>query len=68
MAEIARIYQDAGLELNQQAIVSAQKTSQRNVQHRFGKHTYDLADFGLTREQIEKEYAFYRQRYGIPYE
>lgn len=68
VSEVNRIYQAAGLPFDINTVQEVQQTSQRNVQHRFGKHKYNLADFNLTREQIEQEYAFYRRRYGIPYE
>jgi hypothetical protein len=66
--EVSRIYQFAGLEFNEQAARAAEQTKKRNVQNRYGKHVYNLADFDLTSEDIEKQYAFYRRRYGIPYE
>lgn len=68
VAQVERIYRFAGLPFDQAIATAAKHTSQRNVQHRYGKHVYRLADFGLTREDIEQEYAFYRRRYGIPYE
>lgn len=66
--EVERIYQFAGIPFDAKVAHAAQATSERNVQHRFGHHRYNLADFGLSKEDIEKQYGFYRQRYGIPYE
>ena len=68
IAQVARIYQFAGIPFDQTIAAAAKTTSQRNVQHRYGKHVYRLEDFGLTKDDIEREYAFYRRRYGIPYE
>lgn len=68
IAEVARIYQFAGIPFDATVAQAAQDTSERNVQHRYGRHRYDLADFGLSREDIERQYGFYRQRYGIPHE
>lgn len=68
IAEVARIYRFAGIPFDAAVASAAQQTSERNVQHRYGKHQYKLADFGLTREAIETRYAYYRQRYGIPHE
>lgn len=68
IAQVARIYKAAGLPFDQRAAEAAEATSKRNVQNRYGKHVYHLKDFGLTREDIEQQTAFYRRRYGIPYE
>ena len=32
-------------------------------QHRYGRHTYDLADFGLARGELDERFADYRARY-----
>lgn len=68
IAEVARIYQFAGIPFDAAVAQAARQSSERNVQHRYGKHHYTLADFGLTRDAIEARYAYYRQRYGIPHE
>jgi hypothetical protein len=31
----------------------------------FGRHVYDLADFGLRAEAIEERFAAYRERYDV---
>ncbi len=33
-----------------------------------GRHRYDPADFGLSREAIDERYAEYRERFGVPSE
>lgn len=68
ITQLARIYEFAGITFDKEAAEAAEATSKRNVQHRYGKHVYRLEDFGLTRDGIERQYAFYRRRYGIPYE
>ena len=68
IAEIERIYRFAGIPFTDKVAEAARAVSKRDVQHRYGRHRYNLADFNLTRDSIEKEYAFYRQRYGIPHE
>jgi len=35
-----------------------------NPQHRFGKHLYSLQRYGLTREQIDREFADYNTQFG----
>lgn len=66
--EVARIYRFADIPFDRSAAQAAEATSKRNVQNRYGKHVYKLEDFGLTRDEIERQYGFYRRRYGIPYE
>lgn len=68
LAEVERIYRFAGIPFDENVARHAQDTSERNVQHRYGQHRYQLADFDLTEDDIEKTYDFYRQRYGIPHE
>lgn len=68
IAQVARIYQQAGIPFDADVARAAQATSERNVQNRYGKHRYDLKDFDLTKEDIEKQYGFYRERYSIPFE
>ena len=68
IAQVARIYQQAGIPFDANVARAAQATSERNVQNRYGKHRYDLKDFDLTKEDIEKQYGFYRERYSIPFE
>ena len=68
MGELRKVYEFAGIEFNEDAIRAAEETRKKNVQHRYGKHVYHLEDFGLTREKIEQQYQFYRERYSIPHE
>ncbi len=39
---------------------------QQNPQHKHGSHNYSLDDFGLSAEQIDLDFAGYRQRFQIP--
>jgi hypothetical protein len=34
-------------------------------QTRFGRHRYDLADFGLDPEALEADFAAYRERFRV---
>ena len=62
------LQQSAGIDFSERAKAAIKSTSQKNVQNRYGKHRYNLADFNLTPEQIEQTYAYYRHQYGIPHE
>ncbi|NRB39914.1 MAG: sulfotransferase [Pseudomonadales bacterium] len=66
--EVKRIYKFSGLEFDQSVMNSVTANKKINVQNRFGKHKYDIADFGLSKDSIENEYSFYRKRYAIPHE
>jgi hypothetical protein len=39
---------------------------ERSPQHKHGSHQYSLADFGLTAEAIDRDFAEYCQRFQIP--
>jgi hypothetical protein len=66
--ELKKIYQLAEIPFDATALQEAENTSKNNVKNRHGKHIYHLKDFGLSTNIIEKNYAFYRAQYNIPYE
>ena len=39
-----------------------------NKQHKYGRHKYSLADFGMTKDDVESRLAPYRTRFNVPYE
>ena len=68
MAQLRNVYERAGISFEEDARRVAERTANRNVQHRYGRHVYDAGSFGLTREEIEDRIAPYRRRYDIPRE
>lgn len=68
MAQLRNVYERAGIPFGEDARRAAERTANRNVQHRYGRHVYDAGSFGLTREEIEDRIAPYRRRYDIPRE
>ena len=68
MAQLRNVYERAGISFEEDARRVAERTANRNVQHRYGRHVYDAGSFGLTREEIEDRIAPYRRRYDIPHE
>ena len=68
LPQVARIYQAAGLELTAPTIRRMQASHQVNKQHKYGRHKYSLADFGMTEEDVESRIAAYRARFDVPYE
>jgi len=68
IAEVERVYDFAGLGLDDAARQAMQEARKRNVQHKYGRHRYQLADFDLCEEDIEREFGDYRARFSIPFE
>ncbi len=68
MAQLQNVYERAEIPFEEDARRVAERTANRNVQHRYGRHVYDAGSFGLTREEIEDRIALYRRRYDIPRE
>ena len=68
LPEVARIYEAAGLELTAPTVRLMEASQKVNKQHRYGRHKYSLADFGMTEEDVESRIAAYRARFDVPYE
>jgi len=65
LATTARLYDDLGLELSAEAEQRMAAHVAEHRQHRFGKHEYELADFGLERAALNDRLADYREAYGL---
>ena len=68
VAQLERIYRQAGIPFCAEAQEAAARTMQRNPQHRHGKHIYNAAHFGLNGAETADGFAAYRARYRIPSE
>jgi hypothetical protein len=68
IAQIARIYETAGMKLTPEARDAMEASRRVNKQHKYGRHTYSLADFGVTRDEVESRMSAYRKRFNVPYE
>lgn len=68
MAQVRRIYDFAGIELTPSALAAMEATRANNPQNKHGVHSYSLGDFGLTLEQIRRDYGPYSKFFGIPEE
>ncbi len=68
VSQLRRIYRWAEIEFTDEAEREAGLFLQQNQQHRFGRHAYQLDDFGLSEQWIENNFSEYRQQFGIPYE
>jgi hypothetical protein len=68
MPEVTRIYEAAGLELTREARDAMEASRNVNKQHKYGRHRYSLADFGMTKDDLEPRIAPYRAHFKVPYE
>lgn len=68
LAQLARIHDRVGIPFDATARRAARATSRRDVQHRYGRHVYGPASFGLSVEAIERCFRAYRERHAIPRE
>ncbi|MFW2387034.1 MAG: sulfotransferase family protein, partial [Polyangiales bacterium] len=66
--EVERIYRAAGAELSAAAREAMQASRKVNKQHKYGRHKYSLADFGMSEDDVERRIATYRARFNVPYE
>jgi len=66
--QVHRIYEFAGIELSPDALEAMESSRKVNKQHKYGRHSYALADFGMTRDDVESRMAAYRTRFNVPYE
>ena len=65
---VRRIYREVGEELSPAAEAAMRKHTGEHVQHRYGRHVYDPADFGLERGALDERFARYRERFDVPRE
>ena len=68
ISQVERIYETFGMTLSSEAKSTMQDSRKENRQHKHGKHAYELSDFGLTKDGIEKQFAPYRERFSVPHE
>ena len=66
MAVVESVYDAFDLELSDESRAVLQSHIDDNPQGKHGKHEYDLAEYGLTRELIDERFAFYTQDGRFP--
>jgi hypothetical protein len=59
MAVVQRVHQAFKLNLAEGSRAAMQAHVDANPKGKHGKHEYDLAEYGLTRELIQDRFAFY---------
>ncbi len=65
IAEVRRIYAALDRELTPIAEARMRQTLAGHGQHRFGRHRYDLAAFGLTEAGLRERFGAYRERFVL---
>ncbi len=65
LKEVRRIYDFLGAELLPETVERMQVFRRANPKDRRGVHRYRAEDFGLTPEQLDADFAAYREHYGI---
>lgn len=61
-----KLYEHFGEEYTEEIEACMRTYLADNPQGKFGKHTYSLADYGLTRESVRARYRDYCERFNIP--
>ncbi len=65
MSMVERIYQKFDLEIDGAAQSAMTEHIGQNPKGRHGAHEYDLADWGLTPEQVRERFAPYAERFSV---
>ena len=68
VAAVRELYAHFGAEVSSLHERRMQTWMRDRPQDVHGRHRYDPADFGLSREGIDERYADYRERFGVPSE
>ena len=64
LAAVERIYAEAGAAFTDDTVRAARAWEAEHPQGEGGIFEYDLADYGLTDDDIEREFAAYITRFG----
>ena len=59
MGVVQSVYDGFGLNLSAESRAVMQAHIDNNPKGKHGKHEYDLAEYGLTRDYIAQRFAFY---------
>jgi hypothetical protein len=66
--QVRRIYEAAGHDFTPAAHEAMHASRKENKQHKYGRHQYSLADFGMVEADVESRIAPYRARFQVPFE
>ena len=59
MAAVKEIYANFGWEVTPHMIENMQRHMQENKQNKYGKHTYNIEDMGITKEDVKQHLSEY---------
>jgi hypothetical protein len=68
IGQLQRIYDHGRVNFNERTVTLANALLTRQVQHKYGRHYYNLSDFGMNAAQLESDFALYRETFHIPFE
>ena len=68
VAVVGAIYERFGIEWNPEKEAHLRRFHAENPQHKYGTHTYSLAEVGVERAPLEARFARYYERYDVPRE
>eukprot|EP00659_Diplonema_papillatum_P016016 gene16016-24519_t len=68
IGEVKRVYDFAGIPYTADTETAWADILKIRTQTRYGRHVYSLADFGVTKQDIEDNFGHYRDHYNIPFE
>jgi hypothetical protein len=66
MGTVRRIYERFDEPLTAEAETAMQAYLANNQQGKHGKHSYDLAEYGLSKQGVRERFKDYIESYGIP--
>jgi hypothetical protein len=61
---VRNVYDHAGMDFGDEAKAAVSNWWAANPSDKHGQHKYELADYGLTKEQVESVYSDYIETYG----
>ena len=64
VAAVRSVYAHAGMDFGDEAQAAVSNWWAANPSDKHGQHKYELAEYGLTREQVESVYSDYIETYG----
>lgn len=63
---VERLYAFLGEELTDEAVARMRAWRESTPRDKHGLHEYDPAEYGLSKEGLRAQYAFYHERFGVP--
>ncbi len=68
LASVERIYRQFDVGLSRETLSAMDTHLSKNPRHGHGKHDYDLAEYGLSLDDIRARFAFYVERFALDWD